>query len=50
MTHHLADARLILFFMRGVSLRTWDEVGMFDREVALYRLLRPHLGGAVDAS
>jgi glycosyltransferase involved in cell wall biosynthesis len=28
-----------LFFTRGVSLRTWDEVGMFEREVALYRRL-----------
>jgi len=27
---------LVLFFSRNVSLRTWAEVGMFDREVALY--------------
>ncbi len=29
-----------LFFTRGVSLRTWDRGGMFDREVALYLRLR----------
>lgn len=34
--------RLILFFSRGVSLRLWDESGMFDREVALYRRLQEH--------
>lgn len=27
---------IILFFTRGVSLKTWDSIGMFDREVALY--------------
>ena len=41
----LRSARLVLFFTRGVSLRTWDEIGMFEREVALYRRLRPHLRG-----
>jgi glycosyltransferase involved in cell wall biosynthesis len=30
---------LVLFFTRGVSLQTWDQVGMFDREVAIYRRL-----------
>lgn len=30
---------LVLFFTKGVSLQTWDQVGMFDREVALYRRL-----------
>jgi hypothetical protein len=30
---------LVLFFTRGVSLQTWDRVGMFDREVAIYRRL-----------
>ncbi|MHA1938299.1 MAG: glycosyltransferase family 4 protein [Candidatus Thorarchaeota archaeon] len=29
-----------LFFTRGVSLRTWDQLGMLDREVALYLQLR----------
>ena len=30
---------LVLFFTRGVSLRTWSMVGMLDREVALYNYL-----------
>lgn len=30
---------LVVFFTHGVSLQTWDHVGMFDREVALYRRL-----------
>src|SRR5688572_8253781 len=30
---------LTLFFTRGHSLRDWINVGMFDREVALYRQL-----------
>lgn len=30
------NAHLVLFFTRGVSLRTWAMVGMLDREVALY--------------
>lgn len=29
--------QLALFFTRGVSLRVWDDVGMFEREVLLYR-------------
>jgi len=35
-----SDVHLILFFTRGISLQTWDEVGMFEREVALYRRLQ----------
>ncbi len=31
---------LALFFTRGMSLRAWDDIGMFEREVALYRRLR----------
>lgn len=34
-----ASFSLVLFFTTGVSLKTWDAVGMFDREVALYRCL-----------
>jgi glycosyltransferase involved in cell wall biosynthesis len=45
MTIRLADSRLILFFTRGISLRTWDRVGMLEREVEIYRKLLPHLGG-----
>jgi len=31
---------LVLFFTSGMSLRRWDELGMFDREVALYQRLQ----------
>ena len=31
---------LVLFFTRGMSIKAWDDVGMFDREVALYEKLR----------
>lgn len=34
--------KLILFFTRPTSLRNWDEVGMFEREVALYQCLQEH--------
>lgn len=37
---HNKPIRLVLFFTEGVSLRVWDEVGTFDREVALYRGLQ----------
>jgi glycosyltransferase involved in cell wall biosynthesis len=30
---------LVLFFTRRLSLKRWDELGMFQREVALYRRL-----------
>jgi glycosyltransferase involved in cell wall biosynthesis len=43
MTNCLSDVRLILFFTRGVSLRTWDQVGALEREVEIYRRLLPHL-------
>lgn len=33
---------LVLFFTRGVSLRTWAMMGMLDREVAIYRRLMEH--------
>lgn len=36
------NIRLVLFFTRGVSLKTWNDVGMFDREVAIYRRLQEH--------
>lgn len=38
----MKPVRLTLFFTRGVSLGTWDTVGMFEREVALYRRLQTH--------
>ena len=33
---------LILFFTRGVSLRSWANWGMLEREVAIYRQLQKH--------
>lgn len=36
----LKDIHVTLFFTKGISLRTWDEIGMFDREIALYRRLQ----------
>lgn len=33
---------LVLFFTRGVSLRTWSMVGMLEREVAVYERLRTY--------
>ena len=38
----MTKTRLALFFTRGISLKTWDEIGMFEREVALYRRLQKH--------
>jgi glycosyltransferase involved in cell wall biosynthesis len=35
------STHLVLFFTRGVSLRTWGMLGMLEREIAIYkRLLR----------
>ena len=45
MLRQAVDIKLILYFTAGVSLKTWDEAGMFEREVALYRLLQPCLQG-----
>ena len=39
------NLHLVLFFTYGISLKTWDKIGMFEREVALYKALRPHLRG-----
>ncbi len=36
------SVNLVLFFTRGVSLRTWAMMGMLDREVAIYRRLMEH--------
>lgn len=38
----MADVRLVLFFTRGISLHLWNHIGMFEREVALYRHLQEH--------
>jgi glycosyltransferase involved in cell wall biosynthesis len=39
----LEKTRLVLFFTREVSLKTWSTIGMLEREVSLYRSLRPHM-------
>ncbi len=36
---------LMLLFTRGSSMRSWDSVGMFERETALYRRLARRLSG-----
>ncbi|MBF0435900.1 MAG: glycosyltransferase family 4 protein [Magnetococcales bacterium] len=41
----LRQLELVLFFTDGVSLETWERQGMLQREIALYRALRPHLKG-----
>lgn len=41
----LRHTHLVLFFTQGMSLQAWDRNGSFEREVALYRGLRPLLGG-----
>ena len=33
---------LVLFFTRDLTLRIWDDSGLFDREVALYHRLMEH--------
>lgn len=38
----LKDKNLVLFFTVGVSLKTWYDIGMIDREVALYNELSKH--------
>jgi glycosyltransferase involved in cell wall biosynthesis len=43
MSDRLANLRLMVFFTRGLSLRVWDEIGILDREAALYRRLAPAL-------
>ncbi len=32
--------KLVLFSTRGVSLKTWDSVGMLQREIAIYKYLQ----------
>ena len=39
MSDRLANVRLVLFFTRGLSLRVWDQIGILEREAALYRRL-----------
>ncbi len=42
--------KLVLFMTRGMSLTAWDRLGMFERETALYRALRPLVGGVAIVS
>ena len=37
----LAQFNLVLFFSGGISLKKWNDSGILDREIALYRRLRP---------
>jgi glycosyltransferase involved in cell wall biosynthesis len=39
MSDRLANLRLVLFFTCGLSLRAWDEIGILEREAAIYRRL-----------
>jgi glycosyltransferase involved in cell wall biosynthesis len=43
----LKQLRIILFFTHGVSLRQWEEIGILDRELALYKSLRVHIRGTL---
>ena len=38
----LADKTLTLFFTKGTGLKTWADVGIIDRELALYEKLATH--------
>lgn len=40
MTGHSYPYSVALFFTRGVSLHSWYQAGLFEREVALYRRLQ----------
>jgi glycosyltransferase involved in cell wall biosynthesis len=42
---NLADIHLVFFLSRAVPLSRWDEIGIFEREIALYEALRPSLAG-----
>ena len=39
----LAKTSLTLFFTKHVSLKTWVDIGIIDRELAIYRKLAMHL-------
>ncbi len=40
----LSRTSLVLFFTNNVSLRTWADAGILEREVEIYRRLLPHVG------
>lgn len=39
MGKELSDITITLFFTSGLSLKTWSDLGMLDREMAIYRRL-----------
>jgi len=39
-----ADIHLVFFLTRAVSLARWNEIGILDREIALYKKLHGYLG------
>lgn len=41
----LRSVYLVLFMTAGMSLAAWDRGGHLNRELAIYRRLRPHVGG-----
>ena len=41
----LTKGQWVLFLSRATPLREWDRLGILEREIALYKQLRPHLGG-----
>jgi len=43
MSSHRSGIQLALFFTQGMSLQAWEDIGMFEREVALYRAMSKHL-------
>ncbi|MGQ0535745.1 MAG: glycosyltransferase family 4 protein [Methanobacteriota archaeon] len=46
----LDGTNLALFFTRGLSLAVWAATGMLEREIALYRALRPHVASVLFAT
>jgi len=45
MTFKSSDIYLVLFLSRSTPLRRWDEMGILDRELAIYKTLAPNLAG-----
>jgi len=45
MTFKSSDIHLVLFLSRATPLRRWDEMGILDRELAIYKTLVPNLAG-----
>ena len=40
---NLSDVKLTLFFTGGYGIKTWFEIGNYDREIAVYRRLADRL-------